>query len=116
MPGLAEVGLLDIEVRDVHYIVIVKVGRPYPTHAELLLDGAEVGGIDDVVGVCVSTALHAKLLRGVPISDYQIRPIGRRRVREMPTALCPPMVRSIIQEGSHREVAAGIRSEREGLS
>ena len=116
MPAIPEVGLEDVKVRDVDYSVIVKVGRPYPTQAELLLDGAEVDGIDDVVGVCVSTALRTKLLHGVPISDYQIRPIERRRVREMPTTLCPPVVAPIIQEGSHREVAAGVRSEIDGLS
>jgi hypothetical protein len=120
-PTLAEVDLQDIEVQDVDYIVIVNVGRPYPAEPELLLDGAKVEGIDDVVGIIpttpsVSTSLRAELLRGVPISDYQISPIERRRVRDMPAALCPPVVGSIRQGVSHREVAAGVRSEIEGLS
>src|SRR3954470_19051817 len=112
MTSQSEIALREVEVRSVDYQVVVEVRRSKSCHPELVLQLREVEGVGYVVGCGITSLLYAKLLGCLPSTDYQIRSIERRRVREMPTTPCPPVVASIIQEGSHREVAAGVRSER----
>ena len=78
MTKLAEVASQDAEVGGVNYQVIVEVRRLHSTLPKLVLEPAEVGDVDYIVSVGVTTPLCAELLAGVPSGDNQVIAIGRR--------------------------------------
>src|SRR3954449_494927 len=97
MTGMSHVDQQDSEVRSVDHLVVAEVRRQLSSPSKLRLQRGEVSYGHSVVSCGITSRLWAKLLGCLPSADYQIRPIGRRRVRDMPATLCPPVVGAIGQ-------------------
>ena len=87
MSSLAEVALEYIEVRGADYQVVVEVCPIHSWVTEVIPQDGEVGGIDYIVRVGVSTLLCAELLAARSATYSQGSAITGRRLADVPPAL-----------------------------